>query len=304
MAFERNPIMLGDNGIPVRYYPYHISMKGMESLVICRDDEDYDIFVKTLHIKGHILNVHRVMYCVVSNHSHIIVLSESKEKVERYCLEIKRVYSMYLHKKYHLRSALGGVDMQAISLDSDWYLRNALAYTLRNALDNGALNILNYKWSGARAIFCNGHIRGKVRKVSELGQKGSRMIMKSHENLKDTKWSINESNELEPASCCLWRYFESAFKNDHSFFIKVLGNVNMPEMEQKLVENPRNRYNDSEMVNVVNDVCERWFAKSVSSLPIEKKLRVCSYIYRNHKTTLKQLARIAEIDREILEKYF
>ena len=34
MAFERNPIMLGDNGIPVRYYPYHISMKG-------EDNENY-----------------------------------------------------------------------------------------------------------------------------------------------------------------------------------------------------------------------------------------------------------------------
>ena len=49
-------------------YPFHISMEGLETAILCRDDMDYDAMVKILCIAARRKNVIVVIYAVVSNH--------------------------------------------------------------------------------------------------------------------------------------------------------------------------------------------------------------------------------------------
>ena len=132
--------------------PYHVCLEGLEQAVLCRDDKDYDAFVKIICVAARRKNVIVVIYAVVSNHCHAGVLAESQDVANAFADEIKRVYSMWFSRKYGETETLRGTDSVALWLDSDWYVRNALAYIPRNALDNGC-NVDTYRWSGYRAMF-------------------------------------------------------------------------------------------------------------------------------------------------------
>ena len=141
MRFERNPIRKLPDGTVSKVYPFHISMEGLETCILCRDDEDYDVFVKIFHTCSLRKNVIIIIYAVVSNHGHAVVLAESQDSADGYGDEIKRMYSMYFNRKYGEKSALKHVDTKAIWLNNGWYLRNSIAYDIRNAMDNGAQSV-------------------------------------------------------------------------------------------------------------------------------------------------------------------
>lgn len=298
MKFERCPLVELSDGKIVRMYPFHISMEGMESRILCRNDEDYDVFIKTLVLSTHKKLSSVVVYCVVSNHAHYILLTHSYFTALEIANEVKRIYSMYLTNKYSEKKVLKGIDVNVILIDSDRYLRNAIAYDIRNALDNGANNVNEYEWSSFRSIFCNGKIQVPARYVNSLSKREKRYIMRSHQKMDDVMWQINPSNALEPASICDWKYVEGAFLNDHSFFMRSIGTVNSAEMKQKLIDNFKERKSDQEMIKCVDDISCIWYNNHLNSLPIEKKARLLPYIYRTYRTTPNQLARIFEISRE------
>lgn len=297
MRFERNPYRVFPDGNVRKVYPFHICLEGLESKILCKEDEDYDAFIKILAVASLADDVSIVAYTVVSNHLHVIVLADSFDSANRYGQNLKKRYSMYLRRKYGDSKALKGVDSSAIWIDSDWYLKNALAYVLRNAFDNGAMSLESYEWGSYRAYFCSRDARNVETEVSRLTKRDKAEIMRTCEDLTSVSWLLDESRRLVPYSICEWRYFEAAFDNSQIEMLKRIGQVNMPEMMQKLVKCPRTMKPDIELLRFVNDVSGKWFAKNVSELPLEKKIRLLTYTYRTNKTTIAQLSRVFEIGR-------
>ena len=299
-SFDRNPYRELPNGIIARVYPFHVSLKGLESKILCRDDSDYDAFVKYICISARRRNVIPVIYAVVSNHSHSIVLAASQADADAFAEEIKKMFSMYFSNKYGDGSVLKRTDVTAIWLDSDYYLRNAIAYVVRNAMDNGAKSIQDYRWTGFRAMFCDGRLpKGvTVRRVVDLSKRERRQIMRTGDRLDGVPWLINNDNELEPVSVCDWRYVQDAFLGDQCFFMRLIGGVNTGEMNMMLVEAPRVKRSDGELLISVNEISQKWFKAEVHSLTVERKSRLLLHVYRCFKSDPSQLARTFELSRE------
>ncbi len=302
MTFERNPVLELPDGTVSRTYPFHVSLEGLEKRILCRDESDYDAFVKIIHVCARRKNVRVVIYAVVSNHAHAVILAVDKRAADDYGEDIKKMYAMYYARKHADKSVMAGIDAKPIWIDSDWYLRNAIAYDVRNAMDNGATSVQTYKWTGYRGMFCNGRPMsgGTFRKVSELTKREKRIIMHTDDNLSNVPWLLDKDGHLEPASTCEWRYLEAAFGHDQAFFLKAIGSVNTTELGQKLVMGPRRLQPDSDFLLAVNDICKRWFNKEVHSLSIEKKARVMNYVIHSMKTNIAQLARAFELEREVV----
>lgn len=98
-------------------HPFHISMEGLETAVLCRDEADYDAMVKILCVASRRKNVVIIIYAVVSNHGHVAVLAERRQDAEAYGQEVKRMYAMWLRRKYGESAVLRGTDVKAILLD-------------------------------------------------------------------------------------------------------------------------------------------------------------------------------------------
>lgn len=278
-------------------YPFHISLEGLESRVLYRDDRDYDAMVKILCVAARRKNVIVIIYAVVSNHCHVAVLAAAQEDAYEYGQEIKRMYGMWFSRKYGENAVLQGVDVKAILLDTDWYVRNALAYIPRNALDNGC-NVNEYRWTGYRAMFLNGQRPGLRRKVSSLTKRKRERILHTGDDLKDVNWQIDDQEELVPDSFCDYNYLEQAFERDPAFFLKTIGGQNAAEMQEKLIDGPRKMVTDGEFLNLANETCQRWFQAELSNLSRERKFRLISYLSRTSRTTIPQTARVFGLSRD------
>ena len=280
--------------------PFHVMIKGLEKTILCRDSEDYDMFVKHIAICAWRKNVIVVIYTVVSNHCHVAVLAASQKDAEDYANELKRSYSQWFRAKYGEQKVLKGVDSRAICLDNDWYVRNALAYIPRNALDNGC-PVHEYEWSGFRSMFSKSEVPSECKPVSSMTKREVNRVFHTRDNLSCVPWLIDACNRIVPGSFCDTGYLEQVFNNDQSFFLKTIGAANVGEMEEKLVYGPRRMLPDSEFLKIVEEISGRWFNLSVSSLSVEKKKRLLPYVWRTHKTTISQLSRAFGLEKEQVE---
>ena len=291
------PRVLPDGSV-CQVFPFHISFEGLEQNIICRNDEDCDALVKCIAVCSRRKNVIVIIYAVVSNHAHIAVLAASYDDAYSYAQEVKRMYSQLFRTKYGEAKVLRSTDVDVQALDTDWYLRNALAYIPRNAFDNGAKAIADYKWTGYRAMFRGKTGKAGFRKVSLLTKRERERIMHTGDQLGGVDWLLNADDEIEPSSFCDTAYLEAAFLGDEAYFMKTIGCVNVPEMTQKLVIAPRKSKTDAEMHKEISELSQLWFKQNVSELTASKKARLMNYIYKSMKTTENQLARCFGMERE------
>lgn len=283
------------DGSVMHVQPFHVCIKGLETAVLCRDQQDYDIMVKTICVSAWRKNVIVIIYTVVSNHSHIAVLAASQKDADMFGTDVKKVYSMWFSGRYGERKILRHVEVKAICLDSDWYVRNALAYIPRNALDNGC-NVNEYQWSGYGAMFCGDAPSGLP--VRNMTKREAFRIMHTKEDLSAVRWLTDDNDRLIPYSFCDHAYLEHVFNNDQSFFLKTIGGVNTAEMRYNLEEKPYKMLPDSEFLKSADEVSQRWFKCGIDNLSLEKKHKLIPYLYRTLKTSIPQLSRISGISRE------
>ena len=300
VVFERVVFRTLPNGLRCRLFPFHVCIKGVSDAILCRDDEDFDVFVKYVHICALRKNVVVVVYIVMSNHVHVTILAEDQRSADAYAIEIKRMFSMYFAWKYGRKKILKYVDSSALYLDNNSYLRNSIAYTLRNSLDAGC-KVDQYRWSAYRALFPSGQERG-LRPVSQLSSREVERIFHTNMDISKTGWKIDRDGRLDPSSACDTLYAEAAFNNDLSYFWRVLGVVDNRAMEAVIVDGPRTRLNDQEFFKVVCDVAERWFKKEADSLSYENKARLVPYLYHAVKTSSGQIARGLGMDKSQVER--
>ncbi len=281
-----------------RVQPFHVCMEGQETVVLCRDDDDYDAMVKIICLCARRKNVIIIIYSVVSNHCHVGVLAVSQKEADSFGAEVKRMYSMWFSRRYSKSEILKEADIKAIALDSDWYVRNALAYIPRNALDNGC-NVNTYPWSGYRAMFGGDSEESlKGRRVCMLSKRECRAIFHTGDSLKDVSWLVDSYGHLIPSSFCDTSYLEQVFEGEQAYFMKTIGCLNSAEMQSKLVEQPRRRFSDSEFFKLVNEVSFRYYKTDLSKISITQKYRLLPYIQRTMRTTVPQLARTFGLTRD------
>ena len=274
--------------------PYHVCVKGLETAVLCRDEEDYDVMVKMLAVCAWRNNVIIITYSAVSNHTHTAVLAVKWKDAQAFGEESKKVYSMYFQRKYGEEGVLRRVKVKALRLDNPFYLRNTLAYIPRNAMDNGG-DIADYPWSGHLAMFRSAPPVGMP--VSALTKRERRKLLHTGELLKGVPWQLDGKGRLIPYSICDHAYLEQAFNGDPAYYLKTIGGVNVAEMRYLLEEKPFTMQPDTEFYKAVNEISVRWFNTDLTSLSLERKLRIIPYIYRTSKTTIPQLARVFGLDR-------
>lgn len=300
IMFERIVFRNLPDGRSCRLYPFHVCLKGLSDVILCREDEDYDAFVKYIVICAVRKNVLVVVYAVMSNHIHIVILAPGQDVAYNYSIEVKRMLSMFFAWKYGVGKVLKNVQSSAIYLDTNSYVRNAIAYTLKNPLDTGC-KVEDYPWSSYRAVFPSG-VSPSLRSVSRLSTREVEKVFHTNMDISSTGWKVDSLGRLDPASACEGSYAESAFNHDMSYFYRVMGMVDSPVVEAILVDRPRMRMNDHEFFKILSETTQRWFNKSVDDLSQENKLRLVPYIYHVVRTSPVQIARGLGLDRSLVEK--
>lgn len=300
MAFQRIANRTLPDGSTAKVYPFHLSLEGLRSNLLCRDEEDYDVVEKNMFVSAWTSNVLVITHVVMSSHGHMGVLAPDIGYVERLADSLKQRCSMHIAGKYGEHNVLLGTSADIQLLDTDWYVRNVLAYIPRNVVELG-VKVEEYPWCSYRAMFAGGTSRDGTRSVAALSRREKEALFHTHADLSRAPWQLDRDGHLVPVTCCDWRYLESAFGNDQAFFLKTIGSVNCAEMEQKLVTNLRKWRPDSEFLNTVDELAQRWFQKKPFELSPDQKTRLVPYLYRCYRTSVPQLARCMRMEREEID---
>ena len=296
MAFQRIVTRELPNGKKASVYPFHLSLEGLQSNLLCREEEDYDVIEKLMFVSAWTANVLVITNVVMSTHGHMAVLAPNIQQVKEMADTLKQRASMYIAQKYGEHNILLGTSADIQLLDSEWYVRNTLAYIPRNVIELG-IRPEDYPWCSHRAMFADRSGHNGVRAVAYLSRREKEALFHTHADLSRVPWQLDRNGHLIPDTCVDADYLESAFSNDQAFYMKTIGTVNCAEMEQKLITNMRVWRPDSDFLPTVNEVSGRWFNKKPFELSLEQKTRLLPYLYRCYRTSVPQLARCMRMDR-------
>lgn len=292
MAFQRVVERILPDSSVVKVYPFHVCLEGTESVLLCQDDEDFDHLEKSFFLGALDANALVVSEIVLATRGLCAVLAVNWEGAEAVGEFVKKRHSQFLAKKYEQRQVMARTRISVQYLDTDEYVRNALAYILRNAVDLG-FHIEDYPWSSFR-----GMVAGEVRSVSSLTHREKEVLFRTHKDLSGVPWLVDDKGRIVPASARDCAYAESAFGNDQAYFLRRIAEVNPAEMYQKLVLNNHVWQSDSKFIVCVTDVAGRWFQKEVLALTTVEQAKLIIYLFRSYYTSVAQLARCLQLRPE------
>lgn len=281
---------------------YHICTDGQESPVLMKETEDYKIALIYLAIAAWKPGVQILAYCIMSNHIHVLITCENRKQAEQFIRMFKKAFAMYLKNKYKVAKVFNGIADSISLIDSIQYLRNCIAYILRNAVCAKVCSrIEDYPWSSYSCYFNKKTRSG--RHISSLGTRAIRALFRTRENLSVSPFYIDEN-------CCIldWSFIrydlvEKTFNNSGRFFLLALGTCNDAKMEYEMACKPLIKVNDTEIANLAEEVARTKFnGRSLAELSAKDRCSMIKKLFFNNKSSIPQLSRVLGLPRSLISQ--
>ena len=280
---------------------YHICTNGQECQTLLRDDEDYKTACNYLALTAWKCRISILVYIVMSNHVHVLVLCGDRKIAEKFITLFKQKLSIYLAHKYGIKKPLHGVTNSISLIDSIQYFKNCVAYILRNAISAKlCLKLEDYPWSSYSAYFSNKE--SEYRKVSSLSLRERRGILKSRDDLSECNMLISNNGRILNKSFVDNAVVEKAFRSAKSFLFHI-GVCNDSQMEYEFEIKPHLHANDTDILIATEKLTAAKFGgKRLDEISTASKCSMVKNLFYNNKTTIPQLSRILGIPRDLIHQ--
>lgn len=87
-----------------RYYSetlvFHIMTQGINKSYIFKNYEDKKFYIKTMYKIKDEHKIKIISYCIMDNHTHILIETENLESLSKYMLRLNTIYGKYYNTKY------------------------------------------------------------------------------------------------------------------------------------------------------------------------------------------------------------
>lgn len=278
-----------------------------------RDNEDYVTGINYLAVCQIALNqitpnqitpkkIEIIAFCLMSNHLHIVAKGENAI-LKKFIISFKRRYSMWLARKYNEHKILHRTAFTIKEVDSTEYLKQVIAYVLRNPIAAG-INVspFQYKWSSASCYFRQKDIGSKKDQTGLTGNE-IRRIFKTRTLIFD---GINliDGEMADLMSFVKFTEVEAIFKTSRALmYFMSKDNDNEIELEMNTLK--KVSYNDSTVINAIRQICEKKFQTSqINALGIHEKCSLVKYMKKNFNSSPKQIARILSLRLQTIAQIY
>lgn len=278
---------------------YHVTIEALKQNIIFATREDFITGVNDIAICDQKHKVSILAFCLMNNHFHFILKGEDQEIIN-FCEEYKRMCSIRMHDTRGESGALRKVNLHYDIITSDDYLKNAIAYVLRNPIA-AKIKIMpyHYKWSSASAYFM-GDNTNEHKNLNDLGLRQRIAIMKSRQCMPDNI-RIDTSGMVATSCFIDTGTVENLFKHP-SVLMMALAKKIEAEVELSMGITEKISLNDSALISCVNQIIMAEFgARNISQVDIEDKIRLCLKLKRDYNASASQISRVLKISQDIVE---
>ena len=131
---------------------YHITKRGICKIDIFRDDSDRICLLEYLEsVISDKFKVH--CYCLMDNHIHLLAEASSKEDLSSAMQLLFSQYVKYFNKKYDRNGTLFQKKFWSEPVESWRYFKSLVRYILRNPIDIGNTDLVQYSWSSIKYYY-------------------------------------------------------------------------------------------------------------------------------------------------------
>lgn len=282
---------------------YHVCTNGMEMMVLLKDEEDYKTAWNYIALSAWKTETEIIAFTIMSNHVHEILACRSAFHADKTIKLYKKMLSLYLRKKYGLTKTLHRTADCISLIDTVKYLKNCIAYILRNAVcSRVCAKPEDYKWASHACYFSGNGYKESI-SVSSMSFSQKRKLLKTGMDLRYCPLRIDENGLITLDSFVRNDIAERAYRNSGKSFLYYLGCCNDAKMEYELTCQPLMNVSDQDMHETVTKyVADRFQGKSISDLTSAEKCSILKSLYFNNKTSIPQMSRILGMPRHLIQR--
>ncbi len=283
---------------------YHVCTSGLAKSLWFLDDEDYVDGMNSIPLCALTAGVSIYCFCLISNHVHFI-LGGTEDSCIGFIRKYKWRRSSQMSLKYGNEHSISGSDIFIKPIDSQEYLKSAIAYVMRNPMSAGMAVFPNdYRWSSSNLYFADRTLRRRqYRSIGELSLSRKRRMFKSKIILPDD-YMIDCEGTIFPGSYVDYRYVEEVYRYP-KHFLYYLSSTNDFQQELETGILTKSSYKDNELLASMEGISSDMFrGRRFSALKIEERYLVAREIRKRYGTEAKQLARITSLDYDSLKHMF
>jgi putative transposase len=130
---------------------YHVMARGNRKQMVFADARDRRHFLKIVSVALEKFGAECFAYCLMGNHFHLVIHTPHAN-IASVMHHIDGLYARYVNWRHNLTGRLWERPYTAILIDDTAYLRNAIAYVLRNPVEAGLAQTADrWYWSSYNA---------------------------------------------------------------------------------------------------------------------------------------------------------
>ena len=119
---------------------FHVITQGIEKSYIFEKAEDIKYYVKIMYKIKEEHNINIIAYCIMNNHTHMLIETKSIEQLSKYMQRINTTYGKYYNKKYSRVGYVFRDRYKAEGIYSEKHLYNCIKYIHNNPVKAGICN--------------------------------------------------------------------------------------------------------------------------------------------------------------------
>ncbi len=163
---------------------FHIITQGIEKRFIFEKPEDIKYYIKIMYKIKEEHNINIIAYCIMNNHTHMLVETQVIEQLSKYMQRINTTYGKYYNKKYNRVGYVFRDRYKAEGIYSEKHLYNCIKYIHNNPVKAGICNKAEeYPYSNYKMM------------RTEFKEKYSSMAKSDYSNVEYEFIDVDEKNE-------------------------------------------------------------------------------------------------------------
>lgn len=278
---------------------WHFSTDGNAVDALFEDDDDFIAGMNRIFVVVKGYNVVILAFSLMDTHLHFILYG-TFEECNRFMHEYVRQTSWYISRTHHERNKLDGVPIHHQVVDTDYYLKTVICYTLKNAPVGGIMfNALDYPWSSGPLYFRKSGLWCSPRWMDNQKAPGPLGVVKYRQALRTRQDDLAQNGPrmvgplVFPGEYVAYEIVERIFKTCKSFnyFLCI---TREEEVEARggsisLLSIPM-----QEMRQHKKEVCKELFGvQSVKRLSTAQRLRLARTLRSRFNSSIKQIVRLS-----------